>query len=300
MCRSRRSAAPLLDHHVRSGDGRSQAREIGASRPRPRRLPDQAPGPQGREGIGGGQRGQARDRLAAHRHDHLSAVGDVSHVPAELVVQLAYAHLRSQLFAMWRHRIDRRRYICIRQGRSFERELRRGRLAAAAASHVRRGAPRLGCRRRGGRVLSDSVPPTLARTRLTAGTCILTATRPTGVPLLRLLRRRRLTAVALRRASGLSRLAHRLVAARSLPLAARRRGRRLARRRRLVRRHRRQRRDRQSGRHRRNDAVRGAQPGECEDDRENGGAECGDVAAAGRGGHRTLEAPGRHVSPPLV
>lgn len=47
-------------------------------------------------------RRQPSDALTAHRHDHLATAGNVSHVPAQMVVQLADPNLILEQI-MWRH-----------------------------------------------------------------------------------------------------------------------------------------------------------------------------------------------------
>lgn len=57
------------------------------------------------------KRREPRDALPAHRHNDLAAFSGVSHVPAELVVQLTHADLALQACSMWRHDHELRRYM---------------------------------------------------------------------------------------------------------------------------------------------------------------------------------------------
>ena len=54
-------------------------------------------------------RSKASDALATHRDDHLTAVGDVPHVPAQMVMKLAHADLTLE-FILWRHSIQYRHH----------------------------------------------------------------------------------------------------------------------------------------------------------------------------------------------
>ena len=80
-----------------------------------RRLLHESARTQIRERVDDLKRRESRDALPAHRHHNHTAIGGVSHISAELVVQLPHADLCLQLRTMWRHGRKHRRYIELRQ-----------------------------------------------------------------------------------------------------------------------------------------------------------------------------------------